>query len=84
MIRSLNPTSISRSFKAVAYVTALKPFSSSALSNEKSKRLPSFAEIKAVQLEKYIQEIREVIPMKKFTDCHQLTAYLDRTKPNSC
>lgn len=57
MIRTAIPSSLARGLKAGA-LTAARPFSSS-VSTNKSKRLPSFAEIKAVQLEKYIQDIRK-------------------------
>lgn len=39
-------------------IVAARPFSTSTSLNDKSKRLPSFADIKAVQLEKYIKDIR--------------------------
>lgn len=56
MIRTITPT-INLGFKVATSTIATRPFSSSG-PKEKSKRLPSFAEIKAVQLEKYIQDIR--------------------------
>lgn len=40
---------------------ATRQFSTSLKTLEKSKRLPSFANVKAIELEKFKQEIRELL-----------------------